>query len=84
MRRVPHRLAMECSAAARPGDEPTDASFRSAGGQDYRGETEQRHEGDWPAQPVRGTDEQVNEQEELDAAREWLRHVEAGRIGEHP
>lgn len=36
-------------------------------------------------QPVSEPGEQrpegVVEQEELDAAREWLRHVEAGRIG---
>lgn len=28
--------------------------------------------------------EYCREQEELDAAREWLRHVEAGRIGSPP
>jgi hypothetical protein len=40
-------------------------AFRNAGGQPYRREAEQRREGDV-------------EREELDAAREWLRHVEAG------
>jgi hypothetical protein len=43
-------------------------AFSDAGGQHCRREIEQRREGD-----VEG--------EELDAAREWLRHVEAGRIG---
>lgn len=42
--------------------------FTNAGGQHHRREQEQRREGDV-------------EREELDAAREWLRHVEAGRIG---
>ena len=41
-------------------------------------------DGPWP-QPLAEAGEQRREgdveQEELDAAREWLRHVEAGRIG---
>jgi len=40
---------------------------------------EQRCEWDWGAQSVRGADEELNEKEQLDAAREWLRHVVAGR-----
>ena len=43
-------------------------AIKNAGGQHYRREEEQRREGDV-------------EREELDAAREWLQHVEAGRIG---
>ena len=43
-------------------------AFRIAGGQHYRREQEVRREGD------------VDE-EELYAAREWLRHVDAERIG---
>ena len=43
-------------------------AFKNAGGQHYRREAEQRREGDV-------------EQEERDAAREWLRHLDAGRIG---
>jgi len=45
-------------------------AFSNAGGQHYRREVEQRREGDV-------------EQEEQDAAREWLRHVEAKRNPEH-
>lgn len=44
-------------------------AIRNAGGQDYRREQEQRRAGDVEA-------------DELDAAREWLRHLEAGRL--HP
>ena len=43
-------------------------ALRSAGGRAYRREAEQRRAGDV-------------EQEELEAARAWLQHVEAGRIG---
>ena len=43
-------------------------AFANAGGQHYRREREVRPE-------------HIREQEEIDAAREWLRHVEAGRIG---
>ena len=42
-------------------------AFINAGGQHYRREIEHRREGDV-------------EQEERDAAQEWLAHVEAGRI----
>ena len=56
-------------------------AFTRAGAPPWRQEREPRREGDWPAQSVRGTDEQVNEQDEIEAAREWLRHVETGRIG---
>jgi hypothetical protein len=41
-----------------------------AGGQHYRREVEQPREGDV--------------EDERDAGREWLRHVEAGRIGPPP
>jgi hypothetical protein len=68
MRKSIHALTMECSAAARPGDEATDASFGASGRQDWRREAEV-------------APEHLREQQELDAAREWLRHVEAGRIG---
>jgi hypothetical protein len=34
------------------------------------------------AEPGEQRREDFMEQEELDAAREWLRHVEAGRIGD--
>ena len=60
---------MECIAAARPGDESTDASVRNTGQQTWRREAEV-------------VPEDVREQEEVDAAREWLRHVEAGRIAD--
>ncbi|MEP7131192.1 MAG: hypothetical protein ABI770_08695 [Sphingomicrobium sp.] len=43
-------------------------AFRNAGGQHYRREAEQRREHDV-------------EREEIEAGREWLRRVEAGRIG---
>lgn len=43
-------------------------AFRAAGGQAWRREREVRREGDV-------------EQDEIEAAKEWLRHVEAGRIG---
>jgi hypothetical protein len=43
-------------------------AFGRGGGQAWRREREQ-------------VPEHVREQEEIDAAREWLRHVEAGRIG---
>ena len=43
-------------------------AFRNAGAQPYRREAEQRREHDV-------------EREEIEAKREWLRHVEAGRIG---
>lgn len=46
----------------------TQRALRTGGAQHYRREGEQRRESDV-------------EQEEIDAAREWLRHVEAGRIG---
>jgi hypothetical protein len=43
-------------------------AFTGAGGQAWRREAEQ-------------VPEHIREQEEIDAAREWLRHVKAGRIG---
>jgi hypothetical protein len=43
-------------------------AFSRAGGQAWRQEREQRREGDV-------------EQDEIEAARAWVRHVEAGRIG---
>jgi len=43
-------------------------AFRGAGGQAWRQEREQRREADV-------------EQNEIEAARAWLRHVEARRIG---
>jgi hypothetical protein len=42
--------------------------FGDAGGQAWRREREVRREGDV-------------EQDELDAAREWLAHLDAGRLG---
>lgn len=43
-------------------------AFTRSGGQPWRQEREQRREGDV-------------DQDEIEAARAWLRHVEAGRIG---
>jgi hypothetical protein len=43
-------------------------AFARSGTQPWRQEREQRREGDV-------------ERDEIEAAREWLRHVEAGRIG---
>ena len=46
------------------------AAFKTAGGQHYRRETVHRLESDYA-------------RDEREAASDWLRHVEAGRIGPH-
>ena len=51
-----------------PHEQAMRQAFSNAGGQHYRREIEVRREADV-------------EKEERDAARDWLRHVEAGRIG---
>jgi hypothetical protein len=72
MRKSAHEMTMECIAAARPGDESTDASFG-------RGpSTGSGQAGQWRREREQ-VPEHVQEQE-IDAAREWLAHVEARRI----